>query len=192
MKKETLLGLTIILILVILPVAGEAQSNAQRKTEIPKLVKQIIRDDESVRSMIGENTFGDDEKTITPKLLEKEITAETLDLNGDGKPEWLLTASDAIGLCGATGACSKWIYGKSGTGYVQLLESSAIHGLSVAKTKTRGYKDLTLAANSGAYETYLYTYKFDGVKYRERSCILRSYLDDRGNVMKRPRMTGCN
>lgn len=154
-----------------------------------QLIEQLAKDDESVRDILGQEGFGEG-GTITLERLTKEITFRQIDLNSDRVSEWILEASFNMGFCGS-GGCSMWIYSKKGESFHLLLNADTTGSIRKSRTKTRGYFDVIRSVNSGAQQTYVHTYKYDGSAYTEASCFLRSYLDDRGNIQKRPRIMSC-
>lgn len=163
---------------------------ANRQPENHRLIAQLIKDDEAVGGLIGEPDYIDN-ITWTLDRLAKEMKISRLELNGDKIPEYVIWASFKTGFCGATGNCSVWVYRKTNSGFKQLLKADTIANLSAAKTKSNGYVDIVLSTHSGAYETYIYTHKFNGNEYREAGCIVRSYISANGSRLKNPRIKKC-
>lgn len=169
---------------------GANAATRNRQTENHRLIAQLIRDDEAVGGLIGEPDYIDN---ITWNLdrLTKEMKISRLELNGDKIPEYVIWAGFKTGFCGATGNCSVWVYRRTNNEFKQLLKADTIANLSAAKTKSNGYVDIVISTHSGAYETYIYTNKFNGNDYREAGCIIRSYISDNGSRLKRPRIKRC-
>jgi hypothetical protein len=126
------------------------------------LLQKLVSDDEGVRDYVNE---GNDPAT--------NFEAHSLDLNGDGKPEFLIRPTDGNGpkpattwFCGANGqVCSLWLYRKVGDSWDVLLSESAISWVPT-NSSTKGYRDINLFIGwPGNYVTA--TYKFDGRKYHQ-------------------------
>jgi len=173
------------------PMQTAANIKPKLVRDVPlQLVEQLVVDDESVRNILGQEGFGEG-GALTLERLTKEITFRQIDLNADRVSEWILEASFHMGFCGS-GGCSMWIYSKKGDGFQLLLNAGTTGSIKKSTTKTRGYFDVIRSVNSGAQQTYVHTYKYDGSAYTETSCFIRSYLDDRGNILKRPRIMSCS
>ena len=149
-----------------------------RAPQVPKstpvskqeLIQQIISDDDTVTSSCVEK-LGD---------AENAVEVESIDLNRDGKTDYLvsgLTASiniDMTGngkseivdcLCGSR-RCHNWLYVDTGNGYLLVL-SAKDGGILPLKTYTNGYRDLSVESVSGNSRPVRSIYKFDGIKYQE-------------------------
>ena len=100
------------------------------------------------------------------------ISLKAVDLNGDGKPEYLLRLSDDMqSKCFGETKATVWCYGKAATGeYVRLLSADTtdrtIDDFSAKKTVHRGYADLELDMTQGLFLESV-VYRFDGARYRE-------------------------
>lgn len=160
-------------------------------TESEQLIQQLTYDEDNVRSLIGEESFGGDVVWSSDNL-QKGFTIKRVDLNGDRVQEYVIWATHPTGMCGASGNCAVWVYRKKSSGFEQMLEADTTAMLNPAKTKTNGYSDLLLGSVSGAHITYFNTYKFDGREYRSVSCYVKSYLSDSGAILKRPRIKSCD
>ncbi len=138
--------------------ASAADRISQR--EIPTdLVQWLIKD-------INRNSPMDMENL---EDLNKNLTCELYDLNGDGVPEYLLFINSHF-WCGAGGFnCHYLAVQKTPKGYKLLLENTVIR---VQDSGTNGYRDLTSELDSGcrggiyAREIDVTVYRFDGKKYR--------------------------
>jgi hypothetical protein len=129
-----------------------------------------VRDDEGVRQSIREYSGGFEGAA-------KDMSVETIDLNHDGKPEFMVEGVLGGMLCGASN-CPSWIYRKTRDGYSLLLSESG-SGISVEKSSTNGYRDLRNSGHYSASETYVTIYRFDGRKYRARECSIQDYVGNR-------------
>src|SRR2546423_3864847 len=65
---------------------------------------------------------------------------EKIDLNGDGKPEFVVQGL-TLNLCSAVGNCFSWIYRKTKNGYEKLLEVDDVEGFNFKRTVSNGYRD---------------------------------------------------
>jgi serine/threonine protein kinase len=105
--------------------------------------------------------------------LAKAMTVYSVDLDGDGGPEFIVSVS---GMCGASGAnCEEWVYRKRAEAYELMLDDTYIEPM---KTITNGYRDLKASGTSGAYDLFFRFYKFDGKHYRNVKCTERWYDDE--------------
>jgi hypothetical protein len=117
---------------------------------LPKeLILQMARDNERVKSCLQE------EGGSTVKFAAKNLSADLLDLNRDGKPEWLIGGEGCF--CGNR-TCARWIYREAAGKYELLLEDGV-----PLDTFTNGYKDLQVGF--GPYIPTIFTY--DGKRYKE-------------------------
>lgn len=92
------------------------------------------------------------------------------DLNRDGQKEILLRGN-LSDLCGATGNCGFWIFGKVGKNYRKLLSASDYvdiikMGNQIKQRRTNGYRDILLKGHWNASETNYGHYKFINEKYK--------------------------
>lgn len=157
---------------ILICVANAAsQSRPQATLNVRRaILQQLVRDNEDVRQLIR-NYNGGFEATA------KDMSVETIDLNHDGKPEFLVEGVLGGMLCGASN-CPSWIYRKTRDGYSLLLSESG-SGISVEKSSTNGYRDLRNSGHYSASETYVTIYRFDGRKYRARDCSIQEYVGNR-------------
>jgi len=85
----------------------------------------------------------------------RAVKAEMVDINGDRVAEYFVTLTDKYG-CGSAG-CAAAIFMRRSGRWVKLAES---FGLTILKTKTRGYSDLManygkLSWNGQKYEVVI-------------------------------------
>jgi hypothetical protein len=128
----------------------------------------------------------DDLKAIHGLCTLKNFTAESEDLNGDGKLEWFFYGPS--GECGAHGNCpltllknegGKWATFSSGkcnndecVGYANALYSE------ILKTSHNGYRDLLLASDSGSFFWVKDVFEWDGKQYRLNKSLTTYFLYD--------------
>ncbi len=144
----------------------------RQKVRVPDEIARQWMNDEGVKS--GNNTTA---------RLPRDLHAETVDLNNDGKPEFIVA-----GICSPTGNCSTSIYRKVGSDYQELLNHDA-QLVRVRPTVTHGYRDVVYDMHGSAFESWLFVYKFDGRKYQLRECFNSNYLGAHGRTKKRPTVT---
>jgi hypothetical protein len=85
------------------------------------------------------------------------------DLNGDGRPEILVLATDA-GDCG-NGGCAMRVISPTATGYRIVLRGSIMQpDIGLAATRTRGWRDIVVHTNLSAHY-YQARLKYDGRRY---------------------------
>lgn len=143
-------------------ISTPAQPSAPPVIVPQDLLQQLVSDDEGIKDYVHE---GNDTAT--------NFEAHLLDLDGDGKPEYLIRPAFGNGpkpgstwFCGANGqVCSLWLYRKLGGNWDLLLSSSVI-SWSLTNSSTKGHRNINLFMGwPGNYRTT--TYKFDGRKYNE-------------------------
>lgn len=105
--------------------------------------------------------------------------AEAIDLNKDGKTEFLIMMADVDeGLCTAHN-CPVWAYSQNGNKYKLLLKgyghAAAYDSLRALKTSKNGYADLQTYEHSSAVEMEVTTYRFNGKQYRPQKCFAEIY-----------------
>jgi hypothetical protein len=117
---------------------------------LPKeLILQMARDNDRVKSCLQEE--GGNAVTFAAK----NLSAHLLDLNRDGKQEWLIEGEGCF--CGNR-TCASWIYREVAGKYELLLEDGV-----PLDTFSNGYKDLQVGY--GPWIPTIYTY--DGRHYKE-------------------------
>ena len=120
---------------------------------------QLARDDNGKNKSC--QMCGDDGDSAAKWFVEV-VDTRSVDLDGDGKPEWL------ISTCGNR-TCSGWIYREVGGKYEMLFagymgDVSATHPLA---TVSNGYRDLS-NDDGGAFAMIL---KFNGRRYNKTECL---------------------
>jgi hypothetical protein len=151
----------------------------RRKVDVPReIAEQLMSNDEDIKEMVKD-------KNYTADKLAGELSAETIDLNDDGKSELIVQ-----GLCAPVGNCATWIYRKTGSGYQKLLEAEA-QVVRLRRTVTNGYHDVAFEVHGSAYQSGIMIYKFDGKQYQLKECFDRDYSarDKRGRFYTRKRPT---
>lgn len=144
----------------------------RQKVKVPDEIVRQWMNDEYAKS-----------RNYTVAQLARELHAEAIDLNNDGKPELIVE-----GLCSPTGNCSTSIYRKTESGYQELLNHDA-QLVRVRRTMTHGYRDVVYDMHGSAFESWLFVFKFDGKKYQLKECFDSSYLGTHGRIKKRPTVT---
>jgi len=134
------------------------------------------------------------EALVRPFMDDNEIASENelaqlasntrmklVDLNSDGIPDVLAQPSDYKLGCGATGNCALWVFEKTSAGYKLILDTrdrdgiGGIELLTVAETRTEGFRDLVLASHISASEKSLEVYRFKNGSYRKSDCYLANW-----------------
>ena len=119
-----------------------SQKNKQREASSEvrnKLFQQLLDDYSELRDCkTEEGGIG---------AAREGMTAEEVDLNGDGMPEFELQLTGTCS-CGAHN-CSIWLYRRTGQTYESILDGSGL-GLEVLKTSNNGYADLRINAHDTA------------------------------------------
>lgn len=149
--------------------------NEKKKTTFTcndKLFQTVLRDlkkerdfNEGAKYYLEENNPSDCKDIL---FVEKLV-----DLNNDKNKEAVVRGKSWL-LCGATGNCSTWIYGKFGNKYKKLLDTGG-EILEVKKISTNGYKNIFVSVHDSCCSSYLETYKYNGAKYKEGNCLFEDY-----------------
>ena len=113
-----------------------------------------------------------------------------VDLDGDGEPE-VIAQSWADGTCGAVGNCFFWVFKKTDSGYMAILNGGA-QTFTVEDTTTNGFRNLTLGLHDSATESELFPYRFCGGRYRKLGCFNANWTKEIGGpILKKPIITPC-
>lgn len=162
--RKFILSLIVVFLFVSLGTAQKpVKATAQEKKELFRL---IVANDAQIKEAISEG--GD-----TAALLESTMKVEKRDINGDRQPEYFIEIYSG-GLCGALANCPDWVYQKTGNNYRLLLRTFG-RELTTEKTSTNKYRDLRSTGGDSAIQDSFSIYKFDGSKYRAKSCFSRIF-----------------
>ena len=94
------------------------------------------------------------------------VRVQTVDLNGDGNPEFLVTNRTHHNcLCGNR-TCAGWLYRNAGGHYENLLERESSGQLRLGSVVTNGYVDL-IEQSDGRFRVHL---SFDARRYGRAIC----------------------
>ena len=163
MKTLFILASVMVLLFLAAPNQVEAQSK-QPKSTLPEitdvrmpeaLAQQIAKDDDIEKNKSCQMCYGDAKSFA-------EETTRSIDLNGDGNPEYLMSN------CGNR-TCSGWIYREVAGKYEMLFagymgDVSSTHPLA---TVSNGYRDLR---NDESDYTAIIL-KYDGRHYKRAECL---------------------
>lgn len=146
-------------------VAAQAQAPAKEapKDVRSKLFKQVLADYPDVREC-----FMNEEGGI--RAAEEKMSAEEVDLNRDGIPEYEVGISGSCD-CGMVN-CPIYLYRQTAGGYELILDGASGFGLEILKTSSNGYADVRVEARDNAAVQNQTTYKFDGKQYREARSMM--------------------
>ncbi|MGI8786995.1 MAG: hypothetical protein ACR2HG_04445 [Pyrinomonadaceae bacterium] len=145
-----------------------------KKTEFTcnnKILSAVLNDlrkDESFEED-ARNFFKDKKSVDCNDIL---YIKENIDLNNDGIMEADVRSNSSL-ICGASGNCSIWIYGKHRKTYKQLLYGFGVE-YKTKQNSTNGYRDILVVEHASCCSSYQTTYKFDGENYKEDKC---SFID---------------
>ena len=128
-----------------------------------KLFKQVMADFPETRECLTNEEGG-------LPTAEQKMSAEEVDLNRDGIPEYEVGISGSCD-CGMVN-CPIYLYRQSAGGYELILDGASGFGLNVLKTLTNGYADVRVDARDNAAVQSQTTYKFDGKQYREARSMM--------------------
>jgi hypothetical protein len=90
-----------------------------------------------------------------------KFTGTSVDLNGDGKPEFIIYPP--VSMDGNSSG-PRWVYRRTRLAYEQLLSTGAMN-IEALKSSSQGYRDIQTSGggNSGGY--FKSIFKFNGKKY---------------------------
>lgn len=148
-----------------------------KKAKVPdvlakKLLKEIVRK--------GYNFPEQFQEDYQKGLIDAAsfFSAQEMDLNNDGKMELVLKQSEENAFCRGHN-CPIWVFTKKGNNYQLLLNDNiGNYELVALKNKNNTYHDLLLTAQRSAVEHELKIYKFSGVKYHVKKCVLETVTSD--------------
>jgi len=164
------------LAILILSVNSVAQTRVQpTEREKGELLQQLMKDDADVRS--GVNDFEGRMNGAVASMGVKKT-----DLNRDRQAEYIIQYVLGTMLCSATGNCPQWVYFKTGSRYRLLLKVTG-NDISIEKSSTNGYRDLSTSGHYSASEIYVIIYKFNGDKYQAKDCSIRSRVGKRIKIV---------
>jgi uncharacterized protein len=105
-------------------------------------------------------------QTQNMKVDEQKIDADYVDLNGDSTLDAIVILSGSY-WCG-TGGCTMLVFTGQGSTFKLLSRSSLVRPpLTVAETKTKGFRDLILDVSGGGMPAKKVALKFDSTGYPE-------------------------
>ena len=128
------------------------------------------------------------------RAIALDSVIKVVDLNGDGVPEVVVQTVGEESGCSATGNCPIWVFGRSGSGYREILEGDAIQTFTIQHTRTKGYLDLVLGRHASAFEEELFLYRFSDGGYFRTACYDASWkrlVKDEWQDVKNPIITSC-
>lgn len=113
----------------------------------------------------------------------ESVEGSLVNLNNDGKPDLIVQGDGGANVTGY------WVFHSVGGRWVLVLHVRAF-GLSVDKTFTNGYRDISASAMT-AVTIMGATYNFDLEKYRPRECWNQSIEEYERSKGKRVNYTKC-
>jgi hypothetical protein len=155
------------------PAQSRGRVTAREREDIFRLIRQ---DGEFVK-LLAEFAQSPDEVEEFVRLTERTMTVRKVDLNGDGRPDYIVEVSG--GFCGTLANCPHWVYRKGRGGFERIGYDGRSRELTPQKTSTRGYRDLRAEAGSTASEDVIVDYKYDGREYRAADCFRRDHSGPR-------------
>jgi hypothetical protein len=165
--KGTVLIISLVIILFGFPVMAQrgaqrsfgAEESIKRPIKIPKVVLQILRQDERVQRCFRN---GDEPQNGIASWFK----ASAIDLNNDGRADLVVKPENDC-LFGAN-ITPFWIFHNTGNSYELVLKTHTL-GLDILRSRTNGFLNIRVEAAS-AVMIYGSEYRFDGKRYMPRRC----------------------
>ena len=116
-----------------------------------------------------------------PDRLSRHIEAHALDVNNDGRPEYLIDGLPPL-LCGAQN-CSYWLYQRRPDGRFRLLlDEQLLLWMELLSTSSHGYRDVLGVMHWGWQTTVHRTFSYDGTRYTDVATELHD--ETKGSVFR--------
>ena len=115
------------------------------------------------------------------RRLASQTRIELIDLNGDGRNE-IVAQGNGLGPCGGTGNCIVLVMCETSKGIQLLLDSRAgeygggFAEILVQKTRSNGFRDITLASHVSASDRTLEVFHFVEGKYVRSVCYYSTLM----------------
>lgn len=118
------------------------------------------------------------------KTLDKDILSGPWDCRkaletqniSSGKLKAVLVRGYGVPFCGATGNCSTWLLSRRNNKWRMILNAgSVIKDFEIKPRRSTKYPDLLFRGRMGAGDHYMGLYRFDGIRYKLRSCNYEVY-----------------
>ena len=105
------------------------------------------------------------ERLIHQRLALRSYRSATADLNGDGKPEILVYATDPE-MCG-TGGCNLYVLSRRRDAYRIVMRSTLVQlPIRLLPTKSHGWRDIGVTVSGGGIRrSYTAAMRFNGKRY---------------------------
>ena len=132
-----------------------AQQTGDAETKLPKDIARALGSDERVLDCAQGTHDG------VSQFKPDWVTAESIDLNGDALPDWIVRGRHACLREGDTPAW--WVYADGPGGQRVVLRSTLADALTAVDSRTGGYRDLRL--RRGGEDSLV---KYDGAAYAVR------------------------
>jgi hypothetical protein len=155
------------------PSAASASPGSSRQiieVPVPTEIQEYLVDDEARK-------FGAELKA---ELLTQEPGEKRLIVRGVGRY-----------YCGATGNCSRWLF-REGTGRYSLeVDLGSVQSVTIETSGSPGTPRIIFSRHDSAFRSGLFTFEFDGRRYRLVKCEDSDYQDpkDIQKVLKNPIIT---
>lgn len=156
---------TLTFMLVCIGVVSAQPGGKTTARERKELFRLIAANDAGIKEEIENGAIAAD--------LESGMSVVKRDINGDRQPEYFVEIYSG-GICGALANCPDWVYQKTGNEY-RLLLRTFCRELKPEKTSTNKYRDLRSTGGDTAERDAFSIYKFNGNKYKAKSCFSRIY-----------------
>ena len=165
MKTLFILASVIVVLFIAAPDKVGAQSK-QPKSTLPEIT--TVKMPETLARQVARDDNG---KNKSCQLCGTDAqfdggTTRSIDLNGDGKPEWI------ISFCGSH-VCSGWIYREVAGKYEMLFAGDAGSGDYTVPlgTVSNGYRDLSNDPTEGTTGGFVMILKYNGRRYKLTECL---------------------
>lgn len=169
-------------------VIGRTDQSLNITSKLTEPERNQLLDAVIVRLMKSMNDAGYDDERIREVASTTRLRFVEL---GEGKPVILATSLGSEGGCDLLANCPFWIFRKTDTGYVSLLDTVAA-SYTTQPTATGGYTDLVIARHTTPNETRLTLYKYTDGRYADWACYTATFAPPKeGGGIQDPEIAPC-
>jgi hypothetical protein len=169
-------------------VIGRTDSSLNTTSKLTEAQRNELLDAVIVRLMKPMADAGYDDQRIREVASTTRLRFVEL---GEGKPVILATSLGSEGGCDLLANCPFWIFRRSDSGYIAMLDTVAASYTTQA-TATEGYSDVVIARHVTPNENRLTLYKYESGKYVDAGCYAAVFAPPKeGGAIQDPEIRPC-